>query len=106
MTGLGDRIKDLLERKGMSQRQLAESIGCTEAAVSHYIKGDRIPRSSIMTKIAKTLDTTSDYLVDGIPQNVQSELDYAKRLIARNAEQMTKAEKIEIINLLMGDDHE
>jgi transcriptional regulator with XRE-family HTH domain len=88
------------------QKELALKVGCTEAAISHYIKGDRIPRSSVMTKIAIALDTTSDYLMEGIPTDVTGELDYAKKLIARNVTQMSNSEKREIINILMGDDDE
>lgn len=106
MTELGRRLKELLEKKGITQKELAEMAGCTEAAVSHYIKGDRVPRSSVLAKIAVALDTTSDYLMEGIPTNVTDELDYATKLIARNVTQMSKAEKRKIINILLGDDDE
>lgn len=106
MATLGERIKALLTQKGMTQRQLAEKAGCTEAAISHYIKGDRVPRSRVMTEIAAALGTTSDYLIDGIPQDMLSDLGYAKKLIARNADRMSKEQKMEIINILMGDDNE
>ena len=49
MAEIGKRIKELLEKKGITQKELALKVGCTEAAISHYIKGDRIPRSSVMT---------------------------------------------------------
>lgn len=106
MSSLGGRIKSLLSQKGMTQKQLAQEVGCTEAAVSHYVKGDRVPRSSVMSKIAIALGTTSDYLTEGIPQDTKSELGYAKKLIARNAEYMSSTEKMEIINILMGEDRE
>lgn len=106
MTGMGTRIKKLLEEKGSTQKELAEKVGCTNAAISLYIKGDRIPRASVLTKIAIALDTTSEYLMEGIPTDVTDELGYAKKLIARNVKQMTKAEKREIINILIGDDYE
>ena len=106
MAEIGKRIKELLEKKGITQKELALKVGCTEAAISHYIKGDRIPRSSVMTKIAIALDTTSDYLMEGVPTDVTGELDYAKKLIARNVTQMSSSEKREIINILMGDDDE
>jgi len=106
MAELGKRLKALLEQRQMSQKDLATAAGCTEAAISHYIKGDRVPRASVLTKIAIALDTTSDYLMEGIPTDVTSELDYAKKLIARNVTQMSKSEKRAIINILMGDDDE
>lgn len=106
MSTLGERIKKLLTENNMTQRQLAKKAECTEAAISHYIKGDRVPRSRVMTAIAAALGTTSDYLIDGIPSDMQSELGYAKKLIARNAEHMSKDQKMEIINILMGGDNE
>ncbi len=106
METMGKRLKELIEKKGISQKELAEKVGCTDAAISHYIKGDRVPRAGVLTKIAIALDTTSDYLMEGVPTDVKEELGFAKKLIARNVSQMTKAEKKEIINILMGDDDE
>ncbi len=74
--------------------------------MSHYIKGDRTPRSAVLSRIATALNTTSDYLMDGIPQDYVHEIRYAKRLIARNVEQMTTAEKREILSILLGDKEE
>ncbi len=104
MDTMGSRIRDLLNKKGMTQNDLANKAGCTSAAISHYIKGDRTPRSSVMLKIAAALDTTADYLYDGTPVDTTEEIGYAKKLIARNITQMTKAEKKEILNILLGDD--
>ncbi len=104
MESLGERIKELLEKMEMSQKELAEKTGCTEAAISHYIRGDRTPRSSVLSKIAIALGTTSDYLMEGVPVDVKEELGYAKKLIARNVSQMSSAEKKEILNILMGGD--
>lgn len=103
---MGERIRELLERKNLTQKDLANKAGITEAATSHYIKGDRIPRSTVLTKIAIALDTTPEYLLEGIPSDARGELGYAKRLIARNVEQMSKKEKLELIEILMGGDNE
>lgn len=103
MKGLGIRIKEQLKKKNMSQKALAETVGCTEAAISLYIKEERVPRSSVLNKIAMALDTTSDYLLEGVPTDVKDELGYAKKLIARNVTQMSKEEKLEILKILMGD---
>ena len=106
MKGFNVRLKDAIDKKGISQRELADAIGCTEAAVSHYLKGDRVPRMSVLIKIASALDTTSDYLLEGIPVDSTSEVSYAKKLIARNTEQMSFKDKKEILDLLLGGDDE
>lgn len=102
MATMGERLKELIDKKGISQKELAEKVGCTNAAISRYIKGNRVPRAGVLTKIAIVLDTTSDYLLEGVPTDVTDELRLAKKLIARNVSQMSKAEKREIINILMG----
>lgn len=104
MATMGERLKEVINKKGISQKELAEKVGCTDAAISRYIKGNRVPRASVLTKIAIVLDTTSDYLMEGVPTNVTDELKFAKKLIARNVSHMSKAEKREIINILMGVD--
>ena len=106
MGDLGTRIRELLGKKGMTQKDLADRVECTDAAISHYIKGDRIPRSGMLTKIAIALDTTSEYLLEGTPAGVAEEVVYATRLIARNASHMSKADKRRIIEILMGGDDE
>lgn len=102
----GERIKELLEKKGMSQKELAKRAHCTEAAISHYIKGDRMPRAAVLTRIAVELNTTVDYIMEGIEKDTRSEVDYATRLIARNSCNMSREDKRKIINLLFGDEHE
>lgn len=99
----GQRLEEMLKSRHMAQKELAERAGITEAAVSHYIKGDRIPRSAVLSRIADALGTSSDYLMEGTPQSYVEEIGYAKRLIARNVDQMTVAEKKEILSILLGD---
>ena len=93
----------MLKSRRLTQKELAEKAGVTEAAMSHYIKGDRTPRSTVLARIATAIGTTSDYLLEGDPQNRVDEINYAKRLIARNVDQMTNAEKREILSMLLGD---
>ena len=97
------RLEEMLVAQKMTQKELAAKSGVTEAAMCHYVKGDRTPRSSVLSRIAQALGTTSDYLMEGVPQDYIHEIGYAKRLIARNVEQMSNAEKREILSILLGD---
>lgn len=96
------RLEEILKARNMTQKELATRSGVTEAAISHYIKGDRTPRSVVLSRIATALNTTSEYLMEGVPQDYYNEIGYAKRLIARNVDQMTLAEKREILSILLG----
>lgn len=61
----GDRIREMLKNKGMTQRELAEKAGITEASISRYINDKRIPKITFVRKIADALGTTIDYLIEG-----------------------------------------
>ena len=77
--------------------------GVTDAAMSHYIKGDRVPRAAVMVQIANVLGTSPDYLMYGNPSDSKSEIDQAVRLIARNSEQLSHEDKMRIMDILLGD---
>ena len=96
------RIKEILSEKNITQKQLSEMTGITQSAISHYMNGDRVPRGTNLLKIARALGTTADDLLSGDREmDKESDLVYAKSLIARNASQMTKEERMEFISLLI-----
>ena len=96
------RIKEMLQEKGISQKELAELTGLTESAISHYVKGDRVPRGTNLVKIANALGTTTDDLLSGDKEmDKEKDLIFAKSLIARNATKMTQEEKMDFIALLL-----
>jgi transcriptional regulator with XRE-family HTH domain len=96
------RIKEMLMQKELTQKELSEMTGITESAISHYVKGDRVPRGANLVKIAKALGTTADDLLSGdCEMDKERDLVFAKSLIARNASEMSMEEKMEFVRLLM-----
>ena len=87
----------MLERRRMTQRELAALTGLTEAAVSRYISGAREPRAVTVAKIAKMLDVTPQELLG---TTTDDEVDGAVRLIARNANSLTEEQREELIKAL------
>lgn len=101
MNSIGEKLTELLKAQRMTQKQLAELIGVTEATVSRYMTGDRTPKSGILANIATALHTTSDYLLGTEPEgDVENDLPVIRRLIARNSSQMTMAQKRELMEAL------
>lgn len=98
-----ERITELLKTKEMTQRDLARKVGVTDSAMSHYIKGDRIPRAAVILQIANVLETSPDYLMYGNLSDAEAEIDQAVRLIARNSEQLSHDDKVRIMNILLGE---
>ncbi len=99
---LGLRIAETLQKRGMTQKELAIRIGVTEAVISRYVSGDREPKPSALANIATALHTTSDFLL-GI-ENEEFNHSRVRRMIARNAASMTEQEKKELINALFGEE--
>ena len=99
---LGRRILQAARSKGLSQKELAATIGVTEAVISRYISGEREPKPDVIANIATALHTTSDYLL-GIENDA---FDHPRicRLIARNASAMSEKEKKELIDALFGEE--
>ena len=95
----------LLKQQGVSQKELAETVGVTEATLSRYMHSDRIPKAEILANIATALHTTSEYLL-GTEEEGDINTDYTRivRLIARNSANMAKEQKSAIINALLGND--
>ena len=96
-----DRLRQALNNAGMTQKQLADAAGVTEAAVSHYLAGDRIPRSSVVASMAKVLLCSVDELL-GVDTNEES-IGYDKlcRILARKSGEYSDAQKQQLILALL-----
>ena len=99
MKGFGERLAKLLEIEGYTQRELANIIGVTEAALSRYLKDEREPKMEIIANIATALNTTTDYLLTGKDDTESFEETY--RLVARGTSMMTDEEKMKLMKVLM-----
>lgn len=96
MSSIGNRIKELLNKHDISQKDLARYIGTTEASISRYVNDEREPVAKILYKIAQELHTTTDYLISGVGDNYEElywmELDRANSY-ARKLEQTRQFNK-------------
>lgn len=98
----GQRLFNLLQKQGITQKELADKINTTEATLSRYVSGDREPKADMLANIATALHTTSDYLL-GIEAE---DFDFPKveRLLARNAAAMSVNQKQAFISALFEED--
>lgn len=100
------RILGLLKELRMTQKELAHETNLTEGAISHYLRGDRVPKGAILLNIAYSLGTTKEYLtgLSDEPHQAQrdQELEMAYRVLSRNAVNMTDEEKNNFARVLFG----
>jgi len=59
------RLRELVKDK----YELAEVIGCCDAAAGNYLNGNRIPPTSTLVTIAKHYKVTTDYLLGVASKN-------------------------------------
>lgn len=63
-------LRSILEEYGMTQKELAEAMGVSEASISWYIRGSRIPTVKTIINMAYALDINVSELIDfGEPIN-------------------------------------
>ena len=62
---IANNIAFLLKQKNISQKELAEKTGTTEAAISRYLSGKRTPRLPQLMSIVSALECSILDLTDG-----------------------------------------
>ena len=63
---LGERIRRRRKLLGLSQKKLANLLGVTYGNISHWEVGITNPKPSNLSALAEALDTTVEWLLDGI----------------------------------------
>ncbi len=91
------RLKRLMSQRNMTQRDLAQMSGVTEAAMSRYLAGSRQPKSETLANMATALHTTSNDLLGLEPP---TEVEQVFRLVARNAAAIPNDVRLKLIRLL------
>lgn len=81
----GERISELRERRGWTQEELANSVGITRAALSHYEKNRRKPDFDTLTRLADRFNVSIDYLI-GRTNEEKAVLDPVARDFVDNLE--------------------
>ncbi|HIY08986.1 MAG TPA: helix-turn-helix domain-containing protein [Firmicutes bacterium] len=64
---IAERIQSLRKASGISQEELAERIGVSRQAVSKWEGGQSLPDLEKIILLSDQLETTTDYLLKGIP---------------------------------------
>lgn len=60
---VGEKIKDILDERGLMAKDLADSIGVTQAAMSNYLNDKRDININLIGDIAKYLNVSTDTLL-------------------------------------------
>jgi len=99
---LQERMRVLMEEQGLNQKQLSLRASITEASLSKYLSGERKPRTDVVVKIAKALNTSVNYLLDDEP-TPEKPFDYASTALARCKGHLSEEDKKKLIKFLLED---
>ena len=59
----GDNLRDLMEERGFSQRELSKESGVSNVTISRYIKKERMPTAKSLVTLSIALECDLDDLV-------------------------------------------
>jgi transcriptional regulator with XRE-family HTH domain len=65
MSGFGKRLIELRKQKGFSQTELAKQVGLSYIQIGRYETKGTQPPAEVLNKLADTLGTSIDYLING-----------------------------------------
>lgn len=87
------KIKEARERIGLSQKELAESLGIKPTTFNGYEKGTHDPKSDILKQIAIRCNTSVDYLLglNESPEQLrtqETDLDFKKQQLIHNYDKL------------------
>lgn len=60
--GIGNRIKEARERLGLTQKELAKSVGVTPSAITNYEKGTSHPKENVLYSLISVLQVDANFL--------------------------------------------
>lgn len=59
---IGHRLRTLIEEKGITQKELADSLNISTPTLSGYLKNRRKPDAETLIYLASYFNTTTDYI--------------------------------------------
>ena len=91
----------LRKQAGLSQKDVAEIVGCSIIAYGRYERGEREPSVEMLTKLSRYYNVTLDYLVgntDILDRNELTENEKELLAAARSSDERAVLDAIAVLN--------
>ncbi len=100
--GIGANIKREREKKGLSRRQLADSLGITDVSISRYENEKRTPSIKILESISLHLDVSIDDLTTEKEEKklIENRTNSIDKLTEKIKSKLTEEDKEILLNLI------
>ena len=70
---LGDRIKKMRKRAGLTQTKLAEKLGIAYPTLNKYERGHRTPDAALLNRLAKLIECDPGWLLSGESPDIDAQ---------------------------------
>lgn len=92
---LNDRILDARKKKGVSQQDLGKAAKVHFSNIGKYERGEATPAADILNRIAKALEVSTDYLLNGTSHDKSADAINDEELLLqfRKVEQLPSDKK-------------
>ena len=92
---LAEKLKQLREQRGMTQKQVAELMGISQQAYGQYESGSREPKPDTLGRIAAALGTSpSNFFENSFVSDIESQENYLNDFIHGQLAQTVKEQRI------------
>lgn len=91
LNGFPARLRELREKKRLSQADLASLVGVSKNHIGRYERGDSQPTFDKIKKLAEVLGVSGDYLLDSTSADIARESLETRELL----ELFTEVEKLD-----------
>ncbi|KAB2335897.1 helix-turn-helix domain-containing protein [Bacillus mesophilum] len=100
---IGTRITKLRKQANLTQQGLADKLGITRAALSHYEKDRRDMDSSLLIKLSDFFEVSTDFLLKGedFHQQAKKALEDPDTQIAARDGDISDEDAVELLEWLL-----
>lgn len=87
---IAKRFNYILTLRQLKARELADKVGMTEAAISHYVNGNRCPTNKTAVRLANVLRCNPLWLMDLDDEMIKDKRDEIYEKLSRNWNELQK----------------
>ena len=93
-------LKEIRVTKGLTQKAVADYVGCSSVVYSRYETGDREPSIDMLIKIAGCFEVALDDIIGRAKPDASGLTEYEKALLtaARNADERAKQDALNLLS--------
>lgn len=98
----GERLRELREKRGVRQSDVADVIGVSPVMIVNYEKGTKLPQVEKLKSIAEYFGVTVDYLIcSGTSiDNLEEEFPEGVQVLRRASKELTPEARKKMIQLM------